>query len=230
MFAFQKRITAVLLTVCLLSGLFLLYLGVSETIELNRKTRGYVTTQGYLLDFTLYSEAEYDAVRNEHKSATYQLIYNFTAQDGKEYLAKTDYGTGVVPAIGSTRKIYYNPQNPEEAVVAGGGNNGVLLFGGAMFTGVPLIFILAYASLKKKTKRKTSVDWMGVTIGSFFVLISYGILYIITGEASPSGIAAFYGSSFSAPLLIPPLLIFAGLFLLFKSLFWGGESRRGKSR
>lgn len=50
--------------------------------------------------------------------------------------------------------------------------------------------------------------------------VSYGALYMIAGSLSPAKIFKYFTASFSLPLLIPILMIAAGIYLLIKGVFF----------
>lgn len=208
-------ISAFLLLILFSCGVWMLYTVISGT---NSIPENYGTTQGYFSDYRLYSEGHYNPARKTHSSDTYQLIYRYTV-DGQDYTVTTDSGTSFVPAIGSTREIRYDPVNPEEAVVVGYDDYTVFLWGGIFFTGGPLIFLLAFLSAKGCFKR-LSIDLIGICIGLFFIAISYGALYMITGSLSIGGILEYFISSFSFVLLIPVLMILAGFAVIIRGLFF----------
>nr|WP_317412239.1 DUF3592 domain-containing protein [uncultured Solibaculum sp.] len=208
-----KIVAWFLIIVCMLAGVWMLYLGIGETADTSEKTGNYLTTEGYLLDYNLYSGPEYDAVRKKQHSATYQLTYNYNV-GGQEYTVTTEGGTSFVPGIGTSIKIKYNPDNPQEAYIPSQSRNVGLLFGGAFFIIIPLIMLLIFTGVLQKLPPRL----MGILIGLVFVLLSWGILYMITGSFSPVGIAQYYASSFSFPLIIPLLLIAAGLLVIVRNL------------
>ena len=208
-----KIISLFFLTIFLLCGEWMLYLGIGESVDTNEKAKNYQTTEGYLLDYNLYSEPEYDAVRKKQTSATYQLTYNYSV-DGQEYTVTTESGTSFVPKIGTPIEIRYNPDNPQEAYVPSQSRNVGLLFGGAFFILIPLIMLLIFTGVLQKLPSRL----VGIFMGLVLVLLSWLVLYMITGSFSPVGIAQYYASSFSFPLIIPILLIAAGLLLIVRNL------------
>ena len=213
-----KIMSTMLVVVCFLCGICLLYFGMIDTIKLNETSKNYESTSGYLWDYRLYRKGEYDTTKKTQKSDTYTLIYNYMYAD-QEYKVETDYGTSFVPEIGSEIEVRFNPENPQQAIIVGPNKNSILLFAGGLFTGVPLIFILFFLSLTGRFK-KLPVDIIGVVMGIVFLFAGYGALYMITGQFSIGGIVRFFATSFTFPLLIPLLLIAAGAFMLFKSLFF----------
>ncbi|BCI60688.1 DUF3592 domain-containing protein [Solibaculum mannosilyticum] len=208
-----KIVSLSLIVICLLCGVWMIYLGIGESMDTSEKTQNYQTTQGYLLDYNLYSGPEYDAVRKRQTSATYQLTYNYNV-DGQEYKVTTESGTSFVPEIGTAIEIKYNPDNPQEAYIPSQSRNVGLLFGGAFFIVIPLIMLLIFTGVLQKLPSKL----VGIIMGLVLILLSWFVLYMITGSFSPVGIAQYYVSSFSFPLIIPILLIAAGLLLIVRNL------------
>ena len=137
-----KIISSLLIAVCLIAGVIMLSLGISDTLELSKSTKGYEITTGYFSDYSLYSEGGYDAARKTHTSDTYSLTYNYNV-DGREYTITTDYGTSFVPEKGSEREIRYNPDAPSEAVIVGSSSGSILIFMGLFFIIIPVIILSA---------------------------------------------------------------------------------------
>lgn len=208
-----KIVAWFLIIVCMLAGVWMLYLGIGESVDTSEKTGNYLTTEAYLLDYNLYSGPEYDAVRKKHHRATYQLTYNYNV-GGQEYTVTTEGGTSFVPEIGTSIEIRYNPDNPHDAYIPSHSRNVGLLFGGAFFIAIPLIMLLIFTGALQKLPSRL----VGIFMGLVLVLFSWFILYMITGSFSPVGIAQYYASSFSFPLIIPLLLIAAGLLLVVRNL------------
>lgn len=107
---FRILISALLVIIVLLSGIAMLFLGITETYRLNSITKDYITTNGY------YSNC--DIFTTDKDGTTYKLTYIYMV-DGKEYSVTTDYGTNYTPDKNSSREIKYNPNNPEEAIITG---------------------------------------------------------------------------------------------------------------
>ena len=210
-----------LIYLCLFAGLILLFLGVKNSIELHQKTKDYATTTGYFYDFQMDSDQDYDPVRRKTSAATYFLVYNYTV-DNKEYMVTTDYSTSFVPAIGSEKEICYNPENPEDAFIMGPNGNTVLFIVGGMFVVIPGIFLYILLSpnkKKKEKKKKLPVDGFRMFLGGFLILLNYGILYIITGSFSIFSMITYFRTSFMFPMIIPLLLLAAGIFMVVTAFF-----------
>ncbi len=61
---------------------------------------------------------------------------------------------------------------------------------------------------------------VSVILGIILIFVSYGALYMIAGSLSPAKIFKYFTASFSLPLLIPILMIAAGIYLLIKGVFF----------
>ena len=203
--------TLVLVFLALGCGVLLIALGIGETVDYQRATAGYAVTEGQLIAYQPMEAARYDPAKKKHIAATYVLVYGY-AVDGREYQVATDYSTSALPALGNTREIHYNPQNPGEAVIRGPNRHTALFFIGALFIAVPLVMGLALLQqLRGKARRPSSVDWLGLIVGLVFVAFGWGALFMITGEWGPVGIWRYYTTSFHPMLLIPPLLVLVGV-------------------
>lgn len=212
---------------CLLVGLVLLSLGIRDAVT--NSTRGYREVTGYLTDYTLQESGGYDPQRRTETADTYRLVYRYTV-DGQEYELVTSYSTSFVPSRGSETEILYNPENPAESVIGGPNQSeNHLIFIGLFFMFCSLPFFLPFLPKRKKKKggkqaarrapsKWAAVDWIGIVIGLFLIGISYGALAMITNSYSPAGIERYYAESFHFALLIPLLMIAAGLLLLYRSL------------
>ena len=62
-------ISCFLVGVILIAGVSLLFFGIRDTWRLRTATRGYAVTQGYFMDYRIYSQDE--------DGTTYQLIYAY---------------------------------------------------------------------------------------------------------------------------------------------------------
>ena len=132
----HRVLSAVLIFGCLAIGIVLLAVGIRGSVLQHRQTAGYQTADGAFADYTVYS--------SDRDGTTYQLIYLYTVE-GETYSVATDYGTGSIPEIGSTKTILYNPDNPEEAVLAGVNRHMLtLVLGGKLMMPPILILVLAW--------------------------------------------------------------------------------------
>lgn len=208
---FQKIVTGFLLSVSFICGIIMLFFGIKETTELGIRTKGYVETEGYLSDYTVYSA--------DDDETTYRLIYAYTV-DGTEYTVSTDYGTGTIPPMNTARKIMYDPADPAKAVVVGGSNNAMLMFGGVMFTAVPVVIFLGILVITGRLDI-SGFDFLGFIIGIVLIAVSYIVIYIISGSLSL--VKAFEHMGFLTA--IPAMLIAAGAFVIIKTVFLGIKER-----
>ncbi|HIZ16948.1 MAG TPA: DUF3592 domain-containing protein [Firmicutes bacterium] len=210
-----KIISSLLIAVCLIAGVIMLSLGISDTLELSKSTKGYEITTGYFSDYSLYSEGGYDAARKTHTSDTYSLTYNYNV-DGREYTITTDYGTSFVPEKGSEREIRYNPDAPSEAVIVGSSSGSILIFMGLFFIIIPVIILSAMLGWLQRLPSRL----VPAILGLILIFVSYGALYMIAGSLSPAKIFKYFTVSFSLPLIIPIIMIAAGIYLLIKGIFF----------
>lgn len=208
---FQKIVTGFLLSVSFICGIVMLFFGIKETTELGIRTKGYVETEGYLSDYAVYS--------SDDDGTTYRLIYAYTV-DEMEYTVSTDYGTGTIPPMNTARKIMYDPADPAKAVVAGGSSNAMLMFGGVMFTAVPVVIFLGILVITGRLDI-SGFDFLGFIIGIVLIAVSYIVIYIISGSLSL--VKAFEHMGFLTA--IPAMLIAAGAFVIIKTVFLGIKER-----
>ena len=208
-----------LVAISLVVGVFLLFFGVKGSVEWNNRTKNYEETVGYYVSYRIYTTDKYKPVRKHtfriYNQNSYQLTYSYTV-DGKEYTVSTDYGVGNLPDQGSTKKILYNPNDPEEAVVKGTNSNSIMIGVGVIFTVVPLFFIFAFLAIQGHIKIG-NINWIEVVLGLAFGAGGIGFLYLCTGTFSITkafqAIGLFSG--------IPVLIIIVGIFLLIRGLFFG---------
>lgn len=204
---------------CFVIGVCLLIWGIRETAG----TRGYEKASGYLYDYTLYSEGGYDASRKTESADTYRLIYRYEV-DGREYTLTTSYGTAIVPSAGNRADILYNPENPKEAVIGDPDSSGnQLIYIGLFFSLCSLVFIVPFFTGRKKggksrCKGKSKINLFYTTVGIVVIIISYGALAIMSNTFSLSGIARFFINSFYFPMIIPVIMIIAGIAVTLQGL------------
>ena len=200
----MPKIGIFLIVICLLCGVFLLFLGIKDGLESYSLTQNYDETQGYFTDYTFYS--------SDDGHTTYRLIYTYTVY-GQTYSVATDYGSEILPAQNSIRTVKYDPFEPQNAVIAGGSSYSALLLVGAMFTFVPLVFIAVLLPAKGRVKSLMQ-NFLEYGIGLFFVFIGFGTIWMATGSINPLKIF----ESFHPALLIPLLMIAVGALVFFKTL------------
>lgn len=56
-------------------------------------------------------------------------------------------------------------------------------------------------------------------LGGFLIVLNYGILYIITGSFSIFSMISYFRTSFMFPMIIPLLLLAAGIFMVVTAFF-----------
>ena len=206
-------ISAFLLLIALVAGVWMLVSGISGIIEQRALKAKYETVEGHLSDYTLASPGGYDTVRRRHTNDTYRLTYTYFVED-MPYTVTTDYSSGAVPALGSPRTIFYDPAAPENAIPGGVSGSAVLLFGGVMFTGIPLIFILVFCA-GMGWLPKTRINLMDVIIGAITAGLGGGFLY-------------FMEDAFLILKAIPLTLAAAGIWLMLRGLFLSRENAKRK--
>ena len=203
---------------CILVGLFLLFLGIKSTVEEARVSARYQVVEGILIDYSLENEEEYDPIRHKQSSATYRLIYEYRV-NGQNYTVSTDYSTAALPAIGSAREVLYDPEDPSKAMLNGVTGNTALIFLGLFFGAIPtfMLYLIFRSDKKKKAAR---IDGVGLAIGLILSLTGWGALCIISGGFSLSGILSFFRTSFTLWLFIPLLMMAVGILQIIRSVFF----------
>lgn len=206
---------SILPLLALIIGVFVLVLGIYETATSD--TKGYAETVGYFNYSTIAEKEHYDSIKNKHYATTYYLTYQY-AVDGEAYYVTSDYTTSLEPSFGEEIKILYDTNNPEKAVIGGPAkrNNFLMLFGIFFILGSLPFLVFLFGNNKKPPK----VDKAGILMGSIIAIMGYGSLAIICGGFSPVVIFNYIDSSFILPMVIPFLMIIAGLFAVIKSIFF----------
>ncbi len=206
---------SILPLLALIIGVFVLGLGIYETATSD--TKGYAETVGYFNYSTIAEKEHYDSIKNKHYETTYYLTYQY-AVDGEAYYVTSDYTTSFEPSFGEEIKILYDTNNPEKAVIGGPAkrNNFLMLFGIFFILGSLPFLVFLFGNNKKPPK----VDKAGILMGSIIAIMGYGSLAIICGGFSPIVIFNYIDSSFILPMVIPFLMIIAGLFAVIKSIFF----------
>lgn len=189
----------------LASGFLCLFIGIKDTYNFNKKTKDYVTTEGYFKDYNIYNIDE--------EGTTYKLIYEYEV-DGKKYMVSTDYGVEKIPAVNSVRKVKYDPNNYEKAVLVGTNRNNGLIYFGAFFVLGGMVFVLIFLQIKGVFD-KIKIDVIGTYIGVIFTIIGIGIILLQNGMTS-SFIETVKTMGFW--ILIPIMFIIVGIFQTIKCL------------
>ena len=205
-FSFKMIGTALLVAICLIIGILLLVFGIHDIYRLNKTTENYDTVEGYLSDYSTFD--------SNKKGGTYILTYTYVV-NGEIYTVSTDYGTGAIPELGSTRDVKYNPDNPEEAVLAGTSGNKMMIYMGVFFIlGASIFIIVGLTALGCFDKLK--IDIIGAVFGLTFTAVGVGVIAFAAGNAG----TLFCGiKSFGPFILIPIIFVAIGIFTLIKALF-----------
>lgn len=214
-FNFGMVVSCFLVFCVLLSGVICIVIGIRDTYLTNKKTKNYLTTTGYFKEYEIYDS---DKEREHGKSeahTTYRFLYVYEV-DGKEYTIKTDYGSGSIPDINSSRTIKYNPIHPSEAVFMGTNRNSGLIYFGAFFLLGGMVFVLAFLYVRGVFD-KVKINVMGLYAGIVIFAIGIGIIAFQMGEASSFMEAA---KRMGLWLFIPVLFIAVGGFQIVKCLFF----------
>lgn len=208
-FNFKIIISCFLVLAVLVSGIVFLFMGIKDTININKITKNYLTTTGYFTDYEIYSHKT-----SRKGGTTYTLIYTYELE-GKEYTVKTDYGVGYIPEKNSTREVKYNPDNYSEAVLSGSNSNSFLIFIGVFFTLGGVAFVIG-ALYIKGVFDKVKIDIMGAYFGIVFLIIGIGIILFQNGTTSSFMETIKYLGFW---IFIPILFIAVGTFQTIKCLF-----------
>ena len=180
-----------MIVICLIIGILLTVWGISGKISVSRRTADYESVIGHYIGYEVYSEGREG---RDRETSTYALVYEYEVA-GETYTRKTDYGTGVIPEIGSEREVLYDPADPSVSVLAGSSSHTALIFGGVLFIVVPLVFIM-FSLAANGRFAAASIDIAGVTVGAALFICGAAALFcffgypnIISGIGS-GGIAA----------------------------------------
>lgn len=208
-FNFQIVVSSILVFSVLGIGFLCLFFGIRDTYKFHVKTRGYLTTEGYFDNYSIYNTSK--------DKTTYKLIYVYKV-DGDEYTIATDYGVGAefIPEMNSKRKVKYNANNPKEAVLSGTNKGNFLIYFGAFFTLVGGVFVLFVLSIKGVFD-KVKFDIIGTYIGVVCIILGIGIILFQVGTASSLLDAV---KSLGIWILIPILFLISVIYLTIKSLFF----------
>lgn len=214
----NKKISVIMLIIFIIVGSILVLLGIKNISNQKDRVNGYIEIEASYVDKHIYSskatstfEYEYNNVESD---TLYSLIYSYTV-DGKKYTISTDYGTNIIPKVGSTKTIKYNPDNPSEAIfVDGYGINSLFLFLGAIFVVFPIIIIVAMTFNKENNVFSKFFSFL---VGLIFVAIGSSIYYIMClDNHSLSPKIAFENSGIT--IIFPIILIILGLYAMITSV------------
>ncbi len=143
----KNKILIPILILCMLFGLFSFLRGIDETLKMNKIKEIYALTEGYYTDYEVYSRPTFNKYGLPH--TTFFLIYEYQV-DGESYMIKSDNGTGQLPLTGSTRTVYFNPENPQEAVLDETDLTPADIWFGLLLILVPGVIIIRYTYNKRK--------------------------------------------------------------------------------
>lgn len=194
-------ISVFLILAVIAAGVWMVFTGVTDTIEQSALKAEYESVEGELTDYTLTSPGGYDPVRRRHTNDTYSLTYTYYV-DFEAYTVTTDYGTGDIPILGSSRTVYFDPAHPDNAILGGTNSATVLIFAGSLFIIVPMIFIVVFATMMGWIPH-TRIDILDILVGLVLAGVGVGALFLMEG-------------SFHAMKLIPVLLAAAGIWLVIR--------------
>ena len=216
-FDFRIVISIFLVFSVLISGIICLIISIYDTYKSNKISKNYLTTKGYFKDYEIYNTSHNGTKTN----TTYRLIYVYEI-DGKEYTIKTDYGSGFIPDLNSTRIIKYNPNNPSDAIFDGTNRNNGLIYFGSFFLLGGMTFVLIFLTAKGIFD-KVKINVIGVYIGIVFVIVGIGIIAFQNGTTS-SFIETIKYMGFW--ILIPIMFIVIGIIQTVKCLFFEKTNKK----
>lgn len=197
--------------VAMLVGVMSIVFGIRGSINLKEKTKEYVSIEARFYDYSVYS--------SNSDGETYRLEYEYIV-NGKKYYISTDYGTGVIPKLGSVKTIKYNPNNPSEAIFTGGGSNVLMLVIGFMFFFIPLVMLMSEGNKKNGTQKQKKFKslFTSLLLGIAFAGMGIGTYYLMcSGTDSLSPVSAFSSAGIFA--IIPIIFIMLGIYMIVLSLF-----------
>ncbi len=198
-----------MLSIFIIVGIALLIFGFYNIYTDQIKTRNFISIEGTLVKSDVYSSSR--------ESTTYRLIYLYIV-DSKEYMIATDYGTSMVPPIGSSKTIKYNANNPSDAVIAGLGANGLLLMLGVMFTFLPIMILGSNNQNTSKENNKTKSMALGIFIGLTFTILGALTYYLIGSIGNSLSIIDVFDQT-GLWIIIPIVFIIVGIYIILFSIF-----------
>lgn len=207
-------VSSFLVLVVLISGFFCLAIGIKDTYKTNKITKDYVAVTGYFKDYEIYGVQEKWQNNKTVTSTTYRLIYSYEV-DGKKYTVETDYGSGTIPNINSTREVKYNPDDPSEAVLVGTNRNNGFIYFGAFFVLGGMVFVLIFLQMKGVFD-KIKIDVIGTYIGITFTVVGIGSISLQNGMTSSFAETV---KTMGFWILIPIMFIIVGIMQTIKCLF-----------
>lgn len=185
----------------------LLYKGISGAIRNHHAEESYVSTEAIV---SSYQEVQGRGSKRHRTS--YSLIYAYTVE-GEVYYITDDLLIHTLPPAGYSREIRYDPMNPENAIFVGKSSSTASLLAGLMFLLLPAIMLFGWLIVTDRL-HFGAVNIIDICIGLVMTVIGFGTIYGMTGTLSM--ITAFKKYSFI--IIIPLLLIIAGIYQTLKSL------------
>lgn len=98
---------------CLLVGGMRIADGFAELYSTRKHSEEYIATYAYFVRSEEYDKPSY--LRPAYYKAEY-FVYTYQV-DGKNYEIKKDFSSRDLPPVGSYRTVYYDPKNPQMAVL-----------------------------------------------------------------------------------------------------------------
>ncbi|MBQ2691731.1 MAG: DUF3592 domain-containing protein [Clostridia bacterium] len=202
-----------LVLICFVSGIALLWLGIDRKAELDARIKGYTQAEGYFADVEIYNV-------DKDGKVTYTLLYSFEA-DGKEYTARTDFGTEAVPDIGYANTVYYDPDEPANNVVGEVRGPEMTIAMGIFFILGSSVFIFIGLSVWGLFD-KCSFNMTDIFIGFVVLIMGMGGIYIIT-EGFSLRVLFMLAGPFG---IIPVLFMLMGVHLICRGVFHKNQKGR----
>ena len=182
-------------------GLLLFANGLSDVLDDIEQMQGFQETTGTLTQY------------NENTSMP-NLLYSYSV-DGKIYLLEAEWNTDLVPRIGSTRIILFDPAHPDRAVLKGNNSNFLLLLVSFIFLTVSFAIGFAFVSNYRKFPN-ISKNILNIVVGLFFFLMGFGLIYYLTGSISIIRAFQNYSPSNYPPIIILIFFILAGILIFIE--------------
>jgi cytochrome c oxidase assembly protein Cox11 len=205
-----------MLLVFIFIGFVLMFFGTKNIYDIILKTKDYISVSGNFVGVNSCSADE--------DGETCTLKYQYIVGD-EEYFVSTDYGSGVIPKIGTIKTIKYNPNNPSESVIDGFNYGGGLLFIGFIFAAIPFLLLFAKYTERNSSNKKEDViknKIFGVSIGLVFTIMGCASYYTLCAGGDSLSIAVAFQNA-GLWLLIPMMFILVGPLVIYTSIFSEGK-------
>lgn len=155
--------TFLVLLLILAIGVGLCIWGVLDINKTNYYKDHGIDITGYVVD--------YDRTTDEDNDDIYYAIYEYHV-DGVTYTVKDSDYSYSRPTRGTKHVVYYDPQNPQEALTdLDGGLGAILLVIGLIFGLTGLAFVLAWINVNESVIR--------IVLGTMMVLIGFAIPVVV---------------------------------------------------